>query len=208
MKVIVFAVIGLIIGLGGGSGVAVMRAKKAAVVAHDSTAKKDSTVAGEKESGEGAKAPTVEGAEHAVSPAVTPTPDSAAAVAHAPIPKADSAVSPATAAPAVAHGPAPALPTAPKVNLSSATTTLPVKPATVDSARKGQAPAPGRISKIFGAMAAKDAARVLEQMDDADVQTVLGGLNDRQAAAILAGFPPARAAAISRAAIRGKKGAS
>jgi hypothetical protein len=45
-------------------------------------------------------------------------------------------------------------------------------------------------------------------MDDADVQTVLSGLNDRQAAAILAGFPAERAAAISRATLRGKKGAS
>jgi flagellar motility protein MotE (MotC chaperone) len=54
-------------------------------------------------------------------------------------------------------------------------------------------------------MPAKDAAKVLLQLDDTDVQTVLSGLNDRQAAAILAGFPPERAAAISRAAIRGKK---
>jgi hypothetical protein len=52
IKVIVFAVIGLVLGLGGGSGVAVMRAKKVAAAAHDSTAKADST-AKTKHGGEG-----------------------------------------------------------------------------------------------------------------------------------------------------------
>jgi hypothetical protein len=204
MKVIVFAIIGLVIGLGGGSGVAVMRAKKAVVVVQDSTAKKDSTSAG-KQPGEAAKPEAGEGGDHAVSPVTTPAPatDSAAGPAHAAPAKTDSV---ATAA--VAHPPAPALPTVPKPIVPAATTAAAGKPAAGDTARPTAIPTTGRISKIFGAMSSKDAARVLEQMDDADVQTVLGGLNDRQAAAILAGFPPARAAAISRAAIRGKKGAS
>ncbi|MDQ8162421.1 MAG: hypothetical protein P3C10_07550 [Gemmatimonadota bacterium] len=55
-----------------------------------------------------------------------------------------------------------------------------------------------RLAKIFSAMAAKDAAKVLEQMTDTDVRTILGMMSDRQAAAILSTFSASRAAAISR----------
>lgn len=55
-----------------------------------------------------------------------------------------------------------------------------------------------RLAKIFGAMAAKDAAKVLDQMTDADIRTILGMMNDRQAASILSSFSAGRAAAISR----------
>jgi len=179
IKLIVFAVIGLIIGLGGGSGVAVMRARKTVVAVRDSAVAKDSTADGEKEPGaKSTHAP--EGEQHAAAPkdsepvvrTIAATADSAAVVKSAP-------------APTVAN---------PRV-------TKPVP----DTGRSAQPPAPGRISKIFAAMSPKDASRVLEQLDDSDVQAVLAGLNDKQAAAILSGFPPARAAAISRAALRGKK---
>ena len=181
IKLIVFAVIGLVIGLGGGTGMAVMRAKKPVVAVLDSAATKDSTADGEKEPGE-KRTHAPESEEHVTAPAAKDSAPVARASAITP----DSAVvvKPAPA-PAVAHAPV--------------TKPLP------DTGRGAQAPAPGRISKIFAAMSAKDASRVLEQLEDSDVQTVLAGLNDKQAAAILSGFPPARAAAISRAALRGKK---
>lgn len=55
-----------------------------------------------------------------------------------------------------------------------------------------------RLAKIFSAMAAKDAAKVLDQMTDGDVRTILSMMNDRQAAAILTSMSATRAAAISK----------
>lgn len=211
IRVIVFAVVGLVLGLGGGSGFAVMNAKKAVVASEARSAKHDSTDSADsdKDKGEhkdeGEDRPTRDrdgsdraGESSAQSVAAadpTPTP-------HTVPPNADTvAIAPSV----VPHG--PSLPTKPAAS-ALPKTGVAATGASADSARAAASPVTGRISKIFGAMSAKEAARVLEQMDDADVQTVLGGLNDRQAAAILAGFPPARAAAISRAAIRGRKGAS
>jgi len=173
IKVIVFAFIGLVLGLGGGSGFAVMKAKKTLAAVHDGTVKPDST-GGAKKSGEKAEP---NGEEHEA--VASHAKDSTTTIPQAP------AVAPPT--PTVAAG----------------------KPAaTTDTGKANPAPVPGRIAKIFAAMSPKDAARVLQQMDDTDVQTVLSGLNERQAAAILSGFPAERAAAISRASLRGKKGAS
>jgi hypothetical protein len=181
IKLIVFAVIGLVIGLGGGSGVAIMRASKTVVAVRDSAAVKDSTADGEKQPGaKSTHAP--EGEQHVGAPAAKDSAPIVRAIATAP----DSAA-------VVKPAPAPAVVNAP--------VTKPVP----DTGRGAQPPAPGRISKIFAAMSARDASRVLEQLEDSDVQAVLAGLNDKQAAAILSGFPPARAAAISRAALRGKK---
>jgi hypothetical protein len=70
-----------------------------------------------------------------------------------------------------------------------------------------QSPAPvspteRRLSRVFGSMAPKDAAKVLEQMVDPDVAIILGNLSEKQAAAILAQLPPPRVAALSRASLR------
>jgi hypothetical protein len=182
IKVIVFAGIGLVLGLGGGSGVAIMKAKKQlAAAAQDSIMKKDSLALAAKEKADSAKAG--EG-EHQPTVAAIPAPGL----------KHDSTA--ASAPNAMASDEHAAVP--------GSTKSAPALPDTA----KTLASVPGRIAKIFAAMSAKDAARVLQQMDDADIQTVLAGLNDKQAAAILAGFPVDRAAAISKAAIRGKKGAS
>lgn len=54
-------------------------------------------------------------------------------------------------------------------------------------------------------MPARDAAKVLAQMDDADVRLILDALGEKQAAAILQNFPADRAAAISKYAIRGAR---
>jgi hypothetical protein len=59
-----------------------------------------------------------------------------------------------------------------------------------------------RLSKIFAAMSAKDAAKVMEQMPDADVRAILAMMSDRTAAAVLSQFPAARAAAITKGATR------
>ncbi len=66
------------------------------------------------------------------------------------------------------------------------------------------APAPGveKVAKIFAAMPPKDAAMVLEQLEDSEVQSVISTLSEKQAAAILRNFPPARAATISKAVLR------
>jgi hypothetical protein len=194
IRVIVFAVIGLVVGLGGGSGFSVMQARKAAAAAHDSTAKGDSTAAEHKGSGENHETPSVgERKEHVASTDVSSA-DSAALAAHA----AEQKHEPVATAASGNHD-APNAGKPPVVTSSAV-----AKPPVGDSSK---AATPSRIAKIFAAMSAKDAARVLEKLDDSDVQTVLSGLNDKQAAAILSGFPAERAAAISRAAIRGKKGA-
>ena len=54
-----------------------------------------------------------------------------------------------------------------------------------------------RLAKIFAAMSAKDAAKVMEQMPDADVRSILSLMSDRSAAAVLTQFAPARAATIT-----------
>jgi hypothetical protein len=59
-----------------------------------------------------------------------------------------------------------------------------------------------RLAKIFTAMSAKDAAKVMEQMPDSDVRTILGLMNDKTAAAILTQFPPQRAAVITKGSAR------
>jgi flagellar motility protein MotE (MotC chaperone) len=60
-----------------------------------------------------------------------------------------------------------------------------------------------KVARIFGAMPAKDAAKVLEQLDDAEVQSIMSGLSAKQAAAIMQHLPTARAASISKLVLRG-----
>lgn len=60
-----------------------------------------------------------------------------------------------------------------------------------------------RMAKLFGSMQPRDAARVLEHMDDFEVQVILNQLGNREAAAILGNLSPERAAVITRSVIRG-----
>lgn len=60
-----------------------------------------------------------------------------------------------------------------------------------------------RLAKIFSTMGAKDAARVLGQMNDHDVSVILNLLGDRQAAAILINLPAPRAAVLTQMPRRG-----
>jgi hypothetical protein len=96
-------------------------------------------------------------------------------------------------APAPAAKPAPAAPSTPETVVA------------VQGAREEALldPIPEqRLAKIFAAMPAKEAAKVLDQMSDKDVRAILGMMNDRQAAAILPLLPPGRAATITRGAAK------
>lgn len=67
--------------------------------------------------------------------------------------------------------------------------------APVDSAVQAET---GRLAKLFLAMSARDAAKVLEQMSDHDVVAILRSLPERRAGEILASIAPARSATLAR----------
>jgi hypothetical protein len=64
-----------------------------------------------------------------------------------------------------------------------------------------------RLAHIFAAMQPKDAAHVLEQMDNHDIQVILLELSNKQQASILSNLPVQRAAAIARETLRGSASA-
>jgi hypothetical protein len=104
------------------------------------------------------------------------------------------------------HAPAPAgkgaapAPAAPKAAPTTPETVVAVQGAREEALLD---PIPEqRLAKIFAAMPAKEAAKVLDQMSDKDVRAILGMMNDRQAAAILPLLPPGRAATITRGAAK------
>jgi MgtE intracellular N domain len=218
MKLALFAILGLLLGTGGGAAMAVMNAKKA-FAAYD--AKRAKVVADSIELG----------ARHAAGPDSThgATPDSSHAAP-------DSVHGPAAVATTDAHAPATAAPTpgAPKAgeDKHAPAATKEHTPATGTGRQRAVAtveshggtaprgkpapplpapraasitPAPGsdKMGKIFGAMPAKDAAKVLEQLTDAEVHDILRVLSDKQAAGIMQFLPPARAASISKLALKG-----
>lgn len=59
-----------------------------------------------------------------------------------------------------------------------------------------------RLGGLLGKMPPKDAARLLEQMQDTEIAQLLGHLADRQAAQILAALAPERGAGVMRAGLR------
>jgi hypothetical protein len=64
---------------------------------------------------------------------------------------------------------------------------------------------PARLAKVFASMQAREAARVLEHLNDSEIQVILAGVGNREAAAILSNLTPERAAVISRAVISGER---
>lgn len=216
MKLIVLAVIGLLVGIGGGSAVAVMNAKKAyaADVAHKASLVADSLAKAEEE---GAKhvAASAHGADSAAV-GEGASGDSAGASAHGAEGEGAGHAAPARE---TAHAPAPAPASKTPKEYSRAVQTVesngapgsvsrstsrPTPPPRPIPTAVPKAPPPGvsKVAKIFAAMPAKDAAMVLEQLEDAEVQSVISTLSEKQAAAILRNFPPARAATISKAVLR------
>lgn len=63
-----------------------------------------------------------------------------------------------------------------------------------------------RLAKIFSAMEAKDAAAVLAKLEDEEVRAILAHMSDRKAAEVLGEFPPERAAALSRSLLAARSG--
>ncbi|MEP7383041.1 MAG: hypothetical protein ABI910_15230 [Gemmatimonadota bacterium] len=213
IKLIVLAVIALLVGIGGGSAVSVMNAKKAyaADVAHKASVVADSLALAEEEGAKhvvgethgadsttagdsaGADGQVAEGASaaHGAATAHAPAPTTAPTHVAAKLPKTysravqtvESNGSPGTLPGAAAHPPAPSKPL-------------------VTSAPAPPTPGVAKVAKIFAAMPPKDAAMVLEQLEDAEVQSIISCLSEKQAAAILRNFPPPRAALISLAVLR------
>lgn len=201
-RLIIFGVIGLVIGVGGGTGVSVMlgraAAKRAAAAAADSAAKADSL-------------PSVASIPDSTRRPLTPDPalpDSVAAdsahltVPQAPTVRADSTpqkpMTPANEALAVANGTAAAEGSGEGAGIITAT--VPKSTANqVDTVRVG------RLARLFSAMPARDAAKVLLQLDDSDAQLVLSAMDNRHAAEVLANFPPDRAATMSRLTLRPRR---
>lgn len=60
-----------------------------------------------------------------------------------------------------------------------------------------------RLANIFSSMDARDAAQVLEQLEDGELASILIHMGTRQAAAILRNIEPDRAASLSRLVISG-----
>lgn len=206
IKLILFAVVGLLVGIGGGSAVSVMQAKQvyAAEVSRRASVVADSIAKAEEE-----------GAKHVAEN--HDLADSASAHDSAAI---DSQVAQESAAHTTDAQPArPPRPiaTKPPTDYNRALQTVesngapgtvpkivtrPAPPAKPIATAMTAAPGASKVAKIFAAMPPKDAATVLEQLDDAEVQSVISSLNEKQAAAILRNLPPARAALISKAVLR------
>jgi hypothetical protein len=62
----------------------------------------------------------------------------------------------------------------------------------------GTAEAAKRVAGIVRSMRSRDAAALLEGLDDERVRRILAELSERKVAELLAGFPPERAAALVR----------
>lgn len=212
MKIVIVAVAGLILGMGGGAMVSALRVKgeileaRAQAAADSASAEHGVAAAHGDEGGVSVVLPVDEGATHeeeaapADSMAHDPEADSArtneadtAAAAHADE-SADTVASDAGAEHEPSGDSASATPGEP--GPASGLSEVVLNP---EGARK--------LAKIFGAMKPADAAAVLTEMTDAEVKTVLLQMNDRQAAPILGNFPPERAAALSQVVLRDRGGA-
>lgn len=79
--------------------------------------------------------------------------------------------------------------------------------AEVQAAAVAMAEGAQKLSKIFGAMKAPDAAAVLQQMTDEEVKAILLQMSDRLAAAILGEFDAERAAELTRVVLMSRGGA-
>jgi hypothetical protein len=220
---IIPVVIGLLAGIGGGSGYSYMKASAKYVA--DSTRIADSV-----KTHADSAAHDSTGHEGADSTAHGEKPDSASLAEQAPMTPADSlravdaarkagtSHAPESHAPAgasskgAAHADAPAkLPESKAPNATppaAKTTGMPSTTKAAASVKDARDQAlqtalpEARLAKIFGAMQPKDAAKVLEQMTDGDIRAILAMMNDRQAASILTAFSAARAASITKGVVK------
>lgn len=206
VKLIIFVVLGLAVGLGGGSAAAVMKAKK---VFNAALATRAAFVA---DSIANPEAHATEGGEDHAAPAADTHADSNRAPSaaaddhgakkddhgatkddHAPPAKVAASHEPAKA-PATTHAEAG------KATVESHGATTPTPGTGQSSATDGEVPA--KVAKIFSMMPAADAAKVLELMDAKEMQSVVSAMSDKQAAAVLQKLPADKAAALAKALIQ------
>lgn len=223
LKLIILAAIALLVGLGGGSAFSVLKAKKAfasqgalhAKAVSDSLAKLEA----EGSQHAAAAAPDDSSGKGADSSHASPVHTSTGEAPGASVPPGATASSPkGTKTPPAKSAPPATTPATDTVwnravaTVESGATSRPAAglaprgpalPSTAPDKAGTTSLTPERIGKIFAAMPAKEAAKVLVQLDDADVQAILGAVSAKHAAAILQNLPPVRAAAISRAELRG-----
>lgn len=221
IKVILFAVIGLVIGLGGGSAFSVMQAKKAyaADVARKAKVVADSLAKAEEEGSkhvarkEGASDSTAHDSTASDSAVAEGETGKAAGGHEAPakaVASSKDGKEPAAAGEGATSAAKPPKPYSRAIQTVEANgvprdkpivatrPSLPPKPIATEPAPPGAA----KLAKIFAAMPAKDAAKVLEQLEDTEVQSVISTLSEKQAAAVIQNFPPERAAKITKAVLR------
>jgi hypothetical protein len=94
--------------------------------------------------------------------------------------------------------------TPPKTAGKAAATQKPAAPSTPAPADSVVEASERRLAKVFTAMEPKQAAKVLQHMEDADVQVILGYVGPKQAASIMAELPPERVAALSKRSMQAK----
>ncbi|MEP7344001.1 MAG: hypothetical protein ABI877_01980 [Gemmatimonadaceae bacterium] len=214
IRMILFVVVGLLAGLGAGTGFAVMRAKSAFA----SESARHAKVVADSLAEHAEQIVTKSASEKAAPEATSDSMSQAEPVAGEPIDaktettkatKANSTLAtshkPTTPATGVKVEPKVTPPTSGGTHAPVAGADPVTRALVTSAASKGEDGQPKRISKIFAAMPPKDAAKVLVQMDDADVHLILDALGEKQAAAILQNFPADRLAAFTKAAIRGSR---
>lgn len=192
MKPILAFLAAFLVATGASTGVKVMTAKPAHGAKADSTKEgvdstaTDSTAKGENPvKSEKADAPT--DSSHAQATAEVPKTNPVAAIGKAPGFAPSSTLVDNGAKPTAKPSPAKPQPAA--------------APQPADSAAEVSE---RRLAKVFTAMEPKQAAKVLQHMQDADVQIILGYVGPRQAASIMAELPPERVATLSKMAMQTK----
>lgn len=181
MKLVIFGVAGLVVGLAAGTGGRIATAKAAPAtpaesVRHEASADSAGGPAGAKDAAGHGAVPDSGAARTAPAPSVTAVADSALeAPAHA------ARTTPA--APATAAGQLPA-----------------AEPKALRTAAAGATPPRSwqPLAKIFANMKPDEAVEVLQLLSDDEVEAVLRVTNVRTAAALLSKLPPERAAALGR----------
>ncbi len=188
IKLIIFAAVALIVGLGGGAGAYMMMAPKHA--ASDSTHAAGDSLGVSPEALQH-KLAAAHDSEH-VETIMAPAGEAAAAAPGEGAPAAETHAAPGTvpapsgAALAAAAHPAPGKPPA----------SAPEKPHVVSADMA--TPNPADMRGIFVNMKPLEAARILALLPDEQAAGILRQLEPRQAAGILSQLPPDRAAAVSR----------
>lgn len=203
MKFVVFAAVGLLVGLLGGTGVAAFKVRGQLLEAY-AQALTDSTAAARASdrTAPGASSGT-RAAEDAAQTGGSSVADSASAQASDGSVRVAARPGSASGAPAGAAGAAGAAGTPDSTGATPDSAAVPAAdgkqaalPISVEGARK--------LAKIFSAMKPADAAKVLSKMSDDEVKAILLYMDARQAGQVVGSFEPTRAATLSRIVLQGQ----